>query len=138
MGQMECPVDDMECDEDYIGESARTIWERLKKHFRALSSIYDHANITGHQTIVGRESHNLARTIKEAIYIRINGSSLNRNIERTSCPTYGMKPCSKPQTLNSNRPSDISIWAYLCYLPPPQDGWGHRSPHNVLSYIVHS
>ena len=51
----------------------------------ASSPIYDHVNITGHETnmdnvtIVSRKSHNLNRTIKEAIYIRINDQSLNRN-----------------------------------------------------------
>ena len=38
----------LECDERYIGESARTSGERHMEHFRAPSSIYDHANITGH------------------------------------------------------------------------------------------
>ena len=41
---------------------------------------------TGHPTnqnnfqIVGREGHNLARNIKESIYIRVNNPSLNNNI----------------------------------------------------------
>ena len=53
--------DRLECDEDYLGESARILGERLKEHFRALSPIYDHTNSTGHLTsidnfsIVGRE-----------------------------------------------------------------------------------
>ena len=48
--------------------------------------IYDHFNITGHSTtienfsIVGREDQNLIKTIKEAIYIRVNSPSLNKNI----------------------------------------------------------
>ena len=58
---------------------------RLKEHLRAPSPIYDHANMTGYQTsvdnfiTVGRESHNLTRMIKEAIYLRVNDPSLNRN-----------------------------------------------------------
>ena len=53
---------------------------------RPPSPIYDHYNITGHETnienfsIVGRKDQNLFRTIKEAIYIRVNNPSLNRNI----------------------------------------------------------
>ena len=43
----------------------------------------DHANTTRHPTsvdifsIVGRESHNFTRTIKEAMFISVNDSSLN-------------------------------------------------------------
>ena len=56
--------DRLECKKEYMGESARTSEEGLVK-------------ITGHQTnlnsffIVGRESHNITRTIKEAIYLYI-------------------------------------------------------------------
>ena len=68
--------DRLECDEEYIGESARTYGERFREHLKAASPIYDHSNITGHTTaldnfsIVGREDHSLMRLIKEAIYIR--------------------------------------------------------------------
>ena len=64
----------LECDENYIEEFSRTFEERLKEHFRAPSSMYDCANFTGHHTgvhnfsIVGRKSHSLAKTIKEAMY----------------------------------------------------------------------
>ena len=36
--------------------------------------------------IVGREENNLARTIKESMYIRVNNPTLNRNIGRYSLP----------------------------------------------------
>ena len=66
--------DRVECDEDYIGESARTFSERFKEHQKAPSPIYDHFNTSGHTvtidnfSIVGREDQNLMRTIKEALY----------------------------------------------------------------------
>ena len=50
------------------------------------------SNITGHTTaldnfkIVGREDHNFMRLIKEAIYIRVNNPSLNRNIGKYQLP----------------------------------------------------
>ena len=75
--------DRMECDEEYIGESSRTFGERFKEHLKAPSPIFDHYNITGHSvtienfSIVGREHQNLMRTIKEALYIRVNNPSLN-------------------------------------------------------------
>ena len=76
----------VECDEEYIGESSRTLGERFKEHQKAPSPIFDHFNTTGHNihvenfNIVGREDQNLRRAIKEALYIRVNNPSFNRNI----------------------------------------------------------
>ena len=82
----------VECDEEYIGESARTFSERLKEHLKPPSPIYDHSNISGHNvtvdnfSIVGREDHNIKRAIKEALYIRSNNPSLNKNIGKYHLP----------------------------------------------------
>ena len=51
----------MDCDDEYIGGSSRTFVEMFREHLKAPSPIYDHFNITGHNTtienfsIVGRE-----------------------------------------------------------------------------------
>ena len=98
--------DRMECDEEYIGESSRTFGERFREHLKAPSPIFDHFNITGHNdtinnfNIVGREDQSLMRTIKEALYIRVNDPSLTRNIGKTICHMYGMGFCLTPQNLN--------------------------------------
>ena len=82
----------MDCDVEYIGESGRTFGERFREHIRAPSPILDHHNITGHEvsldnfSIVGREDQNIAGTIKEAILIRVNDPSLNRNIGKFQLP----------------------------------------------------
>ena len=74
------------CDDEYIGETYRTFGERYKEHLKAPSAIHHHSTLTGHTTnhnnfqIIGREGHNLARNIKESIYIRVNNPSLNNNI----------------------------------------------------------
>ena len=84
--------DRLECDEEYIGESARIFGERYREHLKALFPIYDQSYITGHATtldnfsIVGREDHNLMRLNKEAIYMRVNNPSLNRNIGKYQLP----------------------------------------------------
>ena len=84
--------DRVEYDKEYIGESSRTFEERFKEHLKAPSPIFDHYNITGHNvtienfSIVGREDQNLMRTIKEALYIRVNNPSLNRNIGKYHLP----------------------------------------------------
>ena len=59
---------------------------------KVLSPTHDHHNITGHVvslhnfSIVGREDQGIARTIKEAILIRVNDLSLNRNIGKYQLP----------------------------------------------------
>ena len=84
--------DRLECDEEYIGETARTFGGRLKEHLKAPSPIYDHSNTTGHTTtinnfsIVGREEQNLSRLIKESMFIRVNNPSLNKNIGKYHLP----------------------------------------------------
>ena len=84
--------DRVECDEEYIGESSRTFGERFKDYLKAPSPIYDHFNTTGHNitienfNIVGREDQNLSRWIKEALFIRVNNPSLNKNIGKYHLP----------------------------------------------------
>ena len=108
----------MECDEEYIGESSRTFGERFREHQKAPSPIYDHFNITGHNvtivnfSIMGRKDQNLLRTIKEALYIRVNNTSLNRNICKYHLWfIYRMRFCLTPQNSNYNKtdPSGYSI-----------------------------
>ena len=49
-------------------------------------------NTTGHKTsvenfkIIGREGHGISRTIQEAIYIRVNNPTLNRNVGKYNLP----------------------------------------------------
>ena len=82
----------VDCDEEHIGESSRVFGERFKEHQQAPCPIFDHTNITGHNitiekfSIVGREDQNLKREIKEALFIRVNNPSLNRNIGKFHLP----------------------------------------------------
>ena len=61
----------VDCDDEYIEESSRTFGERFREHLKATFPIYDHFNITGHNTtienfsIVGRKDQNLIRAIKK-------------------------------------------------------------------------
>ena len=79
-------------DVEYIGESGRTFPERYKEHMKAPLPIHDHDNTTGHDisidnfSIVGKDDQNLSRPIKEAIFIRDNDPSLNRNIGKYKLP----------------------------------------------------
>ena len=77
---------DLTCDEECIKQTSRTFGERFKEDLKEPSPINNLSNNTGHSTtqdnfqIIGREGHGIARTIKESIYIRVNNSTLNRNI----------------------------------------------------------
>ena len=83
---------DLSCDDEYIGETSSTFGERYKEHQKDPSPIHQHSNHTGHPTnhnnfqIIGREEHCLARNIKESIFIRVNNSTLNRNIGEFNLP----------------------------------------------------
>ena len=59
---------------------------------RAPSPIHDHFNIISHEvsvdnfSVVGREDESMARAIREAMLIRVNDLSLNRNIGKYQLP----------------------------------------------------
>ena len=70
------------CTEQYIGESGRSLEDRYKEHLKAPSPIHQHTSTTGHPvspdcfTIVDRE----------AMYIKVNDPSLNRNLGKFLLP----------------------------------------------------
>ena len=66
--------------------------KRYRECLKAQSPIFDHQNNSGHITavenfkIIGREGNSMGRDIKEAIYIRVNNPTLNRNIGKCNLP----------------------------------------------------
>ena len=80
----QCPA--IDCGEEYIGETSRTLGKRYQEHLRGPSPIQKHIQLVGHQTtqdnfsIIGREGQDFTRLIKESIFIRVNNPTLNRNI----------------------------------------------------------
>ena len=88
-------------------ESPREHLERGSKNTsRHPPPIYDHFNATGHNitlenfSIVGREDQNLSRLIKEALFIRVNNPSLNRNIGKYHLPHIWDEVLLKTSKLN--------------------------------------
>ena len=73
-------------EESVIGETSRTLRERYRDHLKQPSPFHAHIQQTGNDptsnnfNIIGREEQWLARTIREAIYIRVNNTTLNKNI----------------------------------------------------------
>ena len=72
----------LESPQELLVKGSRNIWNP--------PPIYGHSNITVHDVtinnIVGREDLNHMRTIKEALYIRVNDPSLNRNVGKYHLP----------------------------------------------------
>ena len=66
----------VECDDEYIGESSRTLGDNITSHSTTIENF----------SVVGREDQDLIRAIKEAIYIRVNSPSLNKNIGKSHLP----------------------------------------------------
>ena len=77
---------DIACCEEYMGETSRSLGERYKEHLKRPSPIQMHIQQTGHNntsnnfSIIERKDRDLARIIQEAMYIRVNNPTLNRNV----------------------------------------------------------
>ena len=93
----------IDCDEECIGESGRTFYERFKVHLKAPSPIFGHQNSSGHETsmenfkIIGREENSLDRTIKEAMYMRVNNPPSIEIMGNTTSLTFGTEFCLQSQ-----------------------------------------
>ena len=100
---------DLGCDDEYIEETSRTFGERYKEYLKAPSAIHYHSSQTGHSTshnnfqIIGREGHNLARNIKESIYMRVNNPNLNNNMCKFSLPHMWDRVLLNTKGLNLKR-----------------------------------
>ena len=79
-----CPH--INCTDAHIGETGRALGDRVNEHLKVPSPIYLHSNSTGHPlnpdcfNIIHKETHSSSRTIKEAMFIRVNDPTLNRNL----------------------------------------------------------
>ena len=109
----QCPQ--INCPNAYIGESGRSLGERVMEHFKAPSPIHLHSTTTGHPmdpeqfNIVHKEVYSHSRTIKEAMLIYVQDPTLNRNLGKYQLshiwdhlllvsPTLQHKPSSHPTT----------------------------------------
>ena len=109
----QCPQ--INCPSAYIGESGRSLGERVKEHFKAPSPIHHHGTTTGHPmdpdqfNIVHKEVSSHSRTIKEAMFTCMQDPTLNRNLGQyqllhiwdhllQASPTLQCKPTNHPTT----------------------------------------
>ena len=102
------------CNEEYIGEIARTLGKRCKKHLKQSSPIHAHIQQTGHSTteasfnIIGRQDQGQARTIKESIFIRVYNQHLSKTLISTISVIYGTESFLTPQGLNWALPNRLA------------------------------
>ena len=105
----------LDCDEEYIGETARTLGERRKEHLKQPSPIHGHIQQTGNTitennfNIIGREDWGQARTIKESMFIRVNNPTLNQNIGKYNLNHIWDRVLLIPQGLNWALPNKVAL-----------------------------
>ena len=87
------------------GSQAEHLQKGSENTFKVPSPIHDHYNTTGHDisidnfSIMGRDGQAIARSIKEAILIRVSDPSLNRNIDKYQLPHIWDEVLMKSPTL---------------------------------------
>ena len=88
-----------------IYETGKTFGDRQKEHLRAHSPIHNHTSTMGHPIkldnffIMDKESQGVSRTIQEAMFIRVNNPSLNRNLGKDQLPHLWDEVLQDVQTL---------------------------------------
>ena len=109
------------CENEYIGESSIMFGERYNEHLKAPSPQFEYQSTTSNTSsvenfrIIGREGHNIARAIKEAIYIRVNNPTLNKNIGKYSLSHIWDKVPYSIQELkiSKEQPQHYNICVYM-------------------------
>ena len=121
----------------YIGESGRSLGERVKEHFKDPLPIHLHSTTTGHPmdpeqfSIVHNKVNSQSRTIKEAMFIWVQDPTLNRNLGKYQLPHIWDHLLMASPTLQ-HRPSSVPTISPTPN-PPPTGGlplplpyrWGH-------------
>ena len=100
-----CPANN--CTAEYIGETNRSLKERVSDHRnQTTSAIRYHHISTKHPKaelkdfkIIDRESNTLHHWAKEALHIHIKDPSLNRNIGKVKIPSVFNKLLKPPRQL---------------------------------------
>ena len=113
-----CPTNN--CTAEYIGETNRSLKERVSDHRnQTTSAIRNHHISTKHPkaelkdfTIIDRESNTLHLQAKEALHICIKDPSLKRNIGKVIIPSVFNKLLKAPRQLELPYSS----------IPPPKGG----------------
>ena len=112
-----CPAN--KCTAEYIGETNRSLKERVSDHRKQTTSAIRNHHIStrhpkaGHKdfTIIDRDNNTLHHQAKEAIHIHIKDPSLNRNIGKVRIPSVFNKLLKPTRQLGLPHSS----------IPPPKE-----------------
>ena len=129
----QCPH--INCPSAYIGESGRTLGDRIKEHFKAPSPIHLNSTTTGHPmdpnqfNTVHKEVNSHSRTIKEAMFICVQDPPLNKHWKVPASahmgpPPPGISNSSAQANQPTSQPCNTPYWFHLPPLPllPSQQG----------------
>ena len=133
--QYQCPH--VQCSSSYIGESGRSLGERVKEHLKAPSPIHLHSATTGHPldpnqfNIIHKEVQSQSRTIKEAMFICVQDPPSIATLANTNYLTYGTNYYSHCQYSNQNQLNHHPMLPTPTPLlvPPPTP-----TPHSFLPH----
>ena len=117
-----CPANN--CTVEYIGETNRSLKERVSDHRnQTASAIRNHHILTKHPkaelkdfTIRDRESNTIHHQAKEALDIHIKDPSLNRNIGKVRIPSVFNKLLKPPRQLELPHSSILYPSGHLLHL----------------------
>ena len=104
-----CPQ--INCPHAYLGESGRSLEERVKEHFEAPSPIHLHSTTTGHPmdhelfNIVHKEVNSHSRTIRRPCSSTFRTQPSTETWESTSFCTYGTIFCRHPLHYSASHPA---------------------------------
>ena len=122
--QYQCPH--IQCSSSYIGESGRSLGDRVKEHLKAPSPIHLHSATTGHPldpnqfNIIHKEVQGQSRTIKEAMFICVQDPPSIATLANTNCHTFGTNFCNLCQYSNPSQLKDLPTYsATTPLLVPP-------------------
>ena len=126
------------CLSAYIGESGRSLGERVKEHFKTPSPIHLHSTTTGHPmypeqfNIVHKEVNSHSRTIKELCSSACRTQPSTGTLGNTSYCTYGTT------SFRHHQPYSASLPAIQWHPTPasPHPSTGSPSPFLPLSILV--
>ena len=109
----QCPR--INCPSAYIGESGRTLGDRIKEHFKAPSLIHLHSTTTGHPmdpnqfNIVHKEVNSHSRTIKEAMFIHVQDPPKQEHWKvPTSAHMGPPPPVISNSSVQANQPTNFT------------------------------
>ena len=118
-----CPANN--CTAEYIGETNRSLKERVYDHrYQTASTIrilhistkHPKAELKKDFTIIDRDSNTLHHQAKEALHIHIKDPSLNRNIGKVRIPSVFNKLLKPPRQLELPYSSIPHLRGHLLYL----------------------